>query len=103
MKILKPRITYIAFLECEVRGKWQTTEEERIEINGEEHPAGRHTYFAEIKGCEVWMVQPSLKRRAFVFKKHSEIEIVGTTVKFNQDDVVEELAVDEEKQRGKIQ
>jgi len=101
MKILRPRITYLAFLECEIRGNWQSEDQERVEINGEEFPAGRHSYMSLEKGDEIWIVQPNLNRRAFTFKKHSEIEIIGTTIKFNQDDVVDELSVDEEKQQGK--
>jgi len=100
-KILNPRITYLAFLECELRGQWISDEEERIDLNGKEFPAGRHTYRSLDKGCELWVVQFGITRKAFSFKKHSEIEIVGTTVKFDQDDILEELSVDEEKQQGK--
>ena len=100
-KILKPRITYLAFLECELRGAWISDEKERIDLNGEEFPAGRHSYRSLDKGCELWVVQFGIVRKAFSFKKYSEIEIIGTTVKFVQDDVITELAVDEEKQQGK--
>lgn len=88
---------YLAFLECEIRGKWQSEDEERIEINGEEFPAGRHSYLSITNRCEVWIVQPNLTRRGFSFKKHSEIEIIGTTLKFDQSDIIQELATDDSK------
>lgn len=100
-KILTPRITYLAFLECEIRGNWMSEEEDRIDLNGQEFPEGRHSYMSLNHGCEIWIVQPGVTRRAFSFKKHSEIEIIGTTVKFDQDDIIQELAIDEEKQQGK--
>jgi hypothetical protein len=99
--ILKPRITYLSFLECELRGKWTSEEEERIELDGQEFPEGRHSYLAAEKGCELWVVQLGIVRKAFSFKKHSEIEIIGTTVKFNQGDVLNELFVDDYKKLGK--
>lgn len=95
--ILKPRITYLAFLECELRGNWVSEEEERIDLNGQEFPEGRHSYLSADKGCELWVVQSGIVRKAFSFKKHSEIEIIGTTVKFEQDDVLNELFVDDDK------
>lgn len=101
LKMLKPRIAYIAFLECEIRGKWESEEDERIDMNGEEFPAGRHSYRSLENRCELWIVQPNLNRRAFSFKRHSEIEIIGATVKFYQGDIIQELAVDEQKQQGK--
>lgn len=99
--ILKPRITYLVFLECELRGNWISEEEERIDLNGQEFPEGRHSYVAAEKGCELWVVQSGIARKAFSFKKHSEIEIIGTTVKFNQGDVLNELFVDDYKKLGK--
>ncbi|MGI0027828.1 MAG: hypothetical protein ACREAD_08325 [Nitrosopumilaceae archaeon] len=99
--ILKPRITYLAFLECEIRGNWISEEEERIDLNGQEFPQGRHSYLSTDKGCELWVVQLDTTRKAFSFKKHSEIEIIGTTIKFDQDDVIDELVVDDDKKLGK--
>ena len=50
------------------------------------------------KGCELWLVQPNDTRRAFVFKRDTDIQVKGTTVKFDQDDVIEELSIDEKTQ-----
>ena len=98
MKIKKPRITYLAFLECELRGKWQHHEDDLIDIDAQLHPAEQGNYSAMTKGCELWLVQPNDTRRAFVFKRNTDIQIKGTTVKFDQDDVIEELSIDEKTQ-----
>jgi len=98
MKILKPRITYLAFIECELRGKWQNEEDEMTEINGKTIFEERHTYFSLDKNCELWLVQLNGVRKAFVFAEHCIVQIVGTTVKFNQEDIQNELTIDEDKQ-----
>lgn len=72
-----------------------------VDVNGLLHPSERGNYSAMTKDCELWLVQPNDTRRAFVFKRDTDILVIGTTVKFDQDDVVEELSVDEKKQSGK--
>lgn len=72
-----------------------------VDVNGQLHPSERGNYTAMTKGCELWLVQPNDTRRAFVFKRDTDILVIGTTVKFDQDDVIEELSVDEKKQSGK--
>jgi hypothetical protein len=82
------RIAYVSFLECEVRGNWQIKTSPEV-------------YKAEDDNCEVSLVRPDLLRRTFVFKKNSYVYIIGSMLKFFQNDVIDELSVDEDAQSGK--
>jgi len=98
VKIELSEITYLAFLECVFRGLWMTTAEvkEDIETSVISEDYTEHTAFKN--GSELWVVMPDRLRRAFSFKEHSNVRVYGSTVRFDQKDVIEELAVDEEKQ-----
>ena len=96
---LKPiRKTYISFLECEVRGYWMDDLAPEIV---DEYPAKFpwKTYSALIE-AEVSLVRSDGLRRIFKFEKGSEISIGQMMLEFNQEDVVDELSVDEDKQAG---
>lgn len=94
-------IIYLAFLECVFRGPWITTAEEKEQtgpnIESEDH--NEHSAYED--GAELWVVMPDRLRRAFSFRKNSSVRVYGSTLRFDLADVVEELAVDEEKQFGK--
>jgi len=97
---LKPiRKTYISFLECEVRGFWIDDLDPEIV---DEYPAKFpwKTYSA-LKEAEVSMVRSDGLRRIFKFEKGSEISIGQMMLEFNQEDVIDELSVDEDKQAGR--
>ena len=101
VKLDNSEITYIAFLECVFRGLWITTAEEKEDLdpNITSEDYNEHTAFE--MGAELWVVMPDRLRRAFSFKKHSNVRVYSATIRFDQGDVIEELAVDEEKQFGK--
>lgn len=94
-------ITYLAFLECVFRGAWITTAEEKEEIGPDvvSEDYNEHSSFED--DSELWVVMPDRLRRAFSFKKNSNVRVYGSTVRFDTKDVIEELAVDEEKQLRK--
>jgi len=50
--------------------------------------------------AELWLVRPDGLRRAFSFRLNSIIYVGESAVQFNQDDVIDELAVDEDAQTG---
>jgi len=93
----KIRNYFISFLECEVRGEWTP----------QKFPPPSTTkstwvrYMAINQGCEVWVVRPDGLRRAWKFKQNAPILINQSTLLFNDDDVIDEIAVDEDKQQGK--
>ncbi len=82
------RVAYVSFLECEIRGNWQIKN-------------SREAYKAEEDNCEVLLVRPDLLRRTFVFKENSMVFIIGSVLKFHQNDVLDELSIDEDTQSGK--
>lgn len=101
VKVQANEITYIAFLECVFRGPWITTAEvnEGVLADTVSDDYNEHSAFQE--GAELWVVMPDRLRRAFSFKPNSNVRVYGSTLRFDQADVAEELAVDEEKQFGK--
>jgi len=49
---------------------------------------------------ELWIIRPDGLRRAWRFKLGSIVEVGAQVVEFRNDDVIEELAVDEDAQKG---
>ena len=98
------RITYVAFLECELRGKWtDPVVDHHITMGAEPEdfltrdPPHSEQYLCKGDDCELWVVRPDGLRRAWHFKEHHGVIIKTNTVSFNQDSVIEELAVDDNK------
>ena len=92
----KIRNAFISFLECEVRGEW--TPQEFPPPSTVKSTWAR--YMAINKGAEVWIVRSDGLRRAWSFKQKSPILITQSMLLFNQNDVNDEIAVDENIQRG---
>ena len=105
MEIKEPRLTILSFLECEFRGLWKDESIRRIlesytgKIDLVEHTAPFHVerYTEMEDDCELWLVRPDGLKRNFIFKKGALLDVSGTTVKFNQNFVNDELSVDENK------
>ncbi len=102
------RITYVAFQECELRGGWTNPVVDFLISRGAEpddfeskDPPNAERHKAVGTDCEVWLVRPDGLRRAWLFKRGHEIRIRGATIGFNQNSIVEELAVDEKTQQGR--
>lgn len=93
------RTAYISFLECEVRGFWE--EDEDYMIN--EHPKQQvwQIYHALVKGAEISLVRPDGLRRMFRFKSGAEVAMGQQMIKFEQEDILEELSVDDDKKFGR--
>jgi len=91
------RTAYISFLECEVRGFW--IEDEDLGMMDGNLPSQQvwKIYHAATKGSEVSLVRPDGLRRMFRFKKNAEVAIGQQMIRFEQEDILEELSVDDNK------
>jgi len=105
MVVKNPRLTIISFLECEFRGLWKDESVRKIleaysgKISATDHTAPSHVerHTAMENECELWLVRPDGLKRNFLFKKGALVDVSGSTVKFNQSFVIDELSIDEEK------
>lgn len=97
------RIAYISFLECEVRGFWM--EDEDLGMVNNDLPSQQvwKIYNAATKGSEISLVRPDGLRRMFRFKSGTEVGIGQQMVRFEQEDVLEELSVDDDKKLSRKQ
>ena len=95
------RTAYISFLECEVRGFW--LEDEDCGMSNNDLPSQQvwKIYHAATKGSEISLVRPDGLRRMFRFKKNTEVAIGQQMIRFEQEDILEELSIDDEKKLGK--
>lgn len=91
-------VATISFIECLVKGKgWQ---EQNPTITYQQ--AVWRTYRVLIQDhAEVWIVRPDGLRRAWSFRTGAYIEIGQSVIQFMPQDVVEEIAVDEDAKTGK--
>jgi hypothetical protein len=87
------RVVFLSFLECEIRGKWS----QELYKGGYEWIH----YIAKDDTAELWLVRPDSLKRAFSFREGSKIQIGMMTVSFNNQDTVNEIAVDENAKAGK--
>lgn len=93
------RTAYISFVECELRGMWGTTHQDP-EIYPDDNEHDIYMAYGP-EESELWLVQRDGLRRLFSFKSGAEVRVGQSMVRFEQDEVEEELAVDEDKQQGK--
>lgn len=105
MPIPEPRIAYVAFQECEIRGKWEDKIDDAMDHGADPVDDGFalessnvEPYHAKDDHCELWVVRPDGLRKAWLFKYGAMVTIRGNTVKFYQGMVAEELSVNEEEQ-----
>ena len=99
LKPITPRLTYISFLECELRGRWEDWIDEAMEQGMDSEDLSlqspvAHNYRSR-KGCELWIVRQDGLRMALLFKTGYHVSISGTTVRFFQDGILDELSVNE--------
>lgn len=60
-----------------------------------------HFYTANNDEAEIWIVRADELKRAFRFRKGSEIKLAPNVIEFSSDSVIDELTVDEDERRGK--
>lgn len=85
------KIIFITFVECVLKGGWKDQPTWDI-----------HYYTAKDDLNEIWIVRPDELKRGFRFKTGSQIKIVHNVLKFDNDDMLEELAIDEDEREGKV-
>lgn len=98
------RLTFVAFLECELRGKWSNPVIDNALTHGADvedflgvDPPNAEQYVCQGDNCELWLVRPDGLRRAWHFEKDHVVILRGNVVSFYQNSIIEELAVDEDK------
>jgi len=86
--------TVISFIECQLRGNWQSLDSPRVreEFRG---------YHATGDDCEIHLVRPDELVRRFRMKQGATIRVGSNAIAFDSDQVIEELTIDEDKQQGK--
>lgn len=94
------RTAYISFLECEIRGFWVTDEDLGMATHQPNQQVWK-IYNAATKGSEISLVRPDGLRRMFRFKAGAEVAIGQQMIRFEQEDVLEELSVDDDKKSGR--
>ena len=100
----KERIAFVMFLECELRGNWSNPVVDNDIVHGAEpddfltkDPPTAEQYLCKDNDCELWVVRPDGLRRAWQFKKLHGLIMRGNVVSFNQDSIIDELTVDDNK------
>lgn len=99
------RLTFVAFLECELRGNWSNpVEDHAIMYEGADpedflkvNPPNAQQYICQGDNCELWLVRPDGLRRAWHFEEEHIVILRGNVVSFYQNSTIEELAVDDDK------
>lgn len=101
------RLTFVVFLECELRGKWYDPVIDHALTHGAEpddfltvNPPNTEQHVCQGDNCELWLVRPDGLRRAWHFKENHSIIFRGNVVSFSQMSVIEELAIDESKKNN---
>lgn len=90
-------ILTIAHIECMVKGKgWNQLTRDNVASN----TIWRRYQVWKENENELWVVRPDGLRRAWIFKNTSIIEVSPQAVQFRSIDIVDELAIDEEEQKG---
>ena len=79
----EPRITYISFLECELRGYWAN--------NASKGKSTADHWIAKESGCSMWIVRQDSQRRGRIFRQGAQIILSGNTVRFIQKEVMEKI------------
>ena len=88
----------ISFIECMVKGEgWQKI----IKHTDLALQIWMMYKVADEGASELWIIRPDGLRRAWKFRLGSIIEVGAQVVQFRNEDVIEELAVDEDAQEGK--
>jgi len=87
------RTVFLSFLECELRGNWN----QLLYKGGYEWLY----YIAKDETAELWLVRPDGLKRAFNFKTGSKIQIGMMTAKFDNEDTVQEISIDEDERAGR--
>lgn len=89
------KIAFVQYIECVIKGAWkQRRGQPDVQNNWKMYVSGIG------KDSELWIVRPDGLRRAWNFRPESVVQIGQTTVRFLQEDVEEELAIDEDEQIG---
>jgi len=96
MSISSTRLATVTFLECEYRGLWKRKAPMFDEQNWISYVVGHKD------GAEVWIVRPDGLRRAWKFKEKSVVLFGQNAIRFDHDSIIEEIAVDEDEQQGKL-
>jgi len=98
----------ITFLECSLVGGWEPEVLDQFEKKPETQTQERQMQAKNVwtiyrvwkEGAEIQLVRPDELVRRFSFRLGSVVYVGESAVKFNQDQVLEELSVDQDEQSG---
>jgi hypothetical protein len=96
--------TFVAFLECELRGNWSDPVIDNALTHGADpedflavSPPNTEQYVCQGDNCELWLVRLDGLKRAWHFEKNHIVILRGNVVTFYQNSIIEKLTVDEDK------
>ena len=79
------RSVFLTFIDLDLRGSWK-------KVYDKDHLDS----FSD--AAEIWLVSPDGLKRAWVMKSGSRVRVIGSTINFDPNDVVEEIVIDEKEQ-----
>jgi hypothetical protein len=91
-------ILTISYIECMVKGEGWEKIKKHTDLSLQ---IWRMYKVCNEDASELWIIRPDGLRRAWKFRLGSIIEVGAQVVQFRNDDVIEELAIDEDAQEGK--
>jgi len=98
--ISSTRFATVTFFECELRGLWNKLPEDFNPIHRLE-PGWGYYRVQHKDGQEIWLVRPDGLKRAWIFRDAAIIKLGPNSIQFDHDDILEEIAVDEDAKEGK--
>ena len=98
--ISSTRFATVTFIECELRGLWNKLPDD-FNPSKKLEPGWEYYRVEHKDGQEIWLVRPDDLRRAWKFRYAAIVKLGQNSIQFDHDDILEELAVDEDAQKGK--
>jgi len=99
LEVAKFDTLFITFIECNVKGIWQTSGSLVSKIK---KLTDWQTFRAmDEETCQVWVISPDGLRRGWSFKTGSLVSIGSGILRFERSATVNDLTVDEKEQSGK--
>ena len=94
-KKVTEKTVIITYIEMVLDGAWQVVDMGSLRMDG-----SWHVYEISKEGGLVKLVRPDGLRRSWSFKPFTKLSVGHNAIKFDEQDVVDEIAIDEDEQRG---
>jgi len=83
---------YVTFFDCAFRSGWV-----RPAHNSLAPKPSFDKMISNSQEAELWLMRTDNMRMGWIFRMNAEVRIHGNTISFREDDVVDEIAFDEDK------